>query len=301
MTLLSICIPTRNRINYLKETIGSIIDDGVEPSLYEIIISDNSDNDEVEEYVKRLSIKKINIRYYKNEVKGFYNSINSLSYGNGDFLKLHNDYSKFKKGSLKYLVNLIEENKNSKPMMFFSNGELKAEKLITTASSFNDFIACTSYLNTWSSAFSIWKTDFINTKHDVQSVDSMFPHTSLIFNCAKNNYLICNEVIMENISVEKKGGYNIFYNFCVVYIEMLQEQVDMNNLSTKVFKKLKADMLSNFIAPWYFKTITTDKGYTFDNKNADLNIKKKYGMLGVVKVKVLAYLRLFKEKLRVFF
>lgn len=297
MTLLSICIPTKNRINYLKRTIQSIIDDDVDPSLYEIVISDNSDNDEVKEYIETLSDKKIKIIFFKNELKGFYNSVKALSFGTGDFLKLHNDYSMFSKGSFKYLVELVESNNTAKPIIFFSNGELKSKEILTEVKSFNEFIASTSYLNTWSSAFSIWKSDFINTKHDIHSVDSMFPHTSIIFNCVKNEYIICNKKIMENISVEKKGGYNIFYNFCVIYLEMLQKQVDSNKLKAKVFDRLKSDMLLNFIAPWYFKTITTDKGYTFDNHNADLIIKRKYGLAGLLKVKVLAYLRLFKEKI----
>lgn len=75
---LSICIPTYNRANYLKETLDSIVaqlDDEVE-----IAISDNASTDNTEELVSEYQKKYPNIVYYRsNENKGpdrnYYNVI----------------------------------------------------------------------------------------------------------------------------------------------------------------------------------------------------------------------------------
>jgi len=79
---LSICIPTYNRANYLKETLDSIVnqlDDEVE-----IAISDNASTDHTKELVIEYQKKYSNIVYYQsNENKGpdrnYYNAIKIAS------------------------------------------------------------------------------------------------------------------------------------------------------------------------------------------------------------------------------
>ena len=63
---LSICIPTYNRLNYIKLCLESIFDarKGYEDEV-EIIVSNNASTDSTDDYLK--SIKEKNFRYYRNE------------------------------------------------------------------------------------------------------------------------------------------------------------------------------------------------------------------------------------------
>ncbi|WP_077999252.1 glycosyltransferase [Edwardsiella tarda] len=292
MIYLSICIPTKDRSEQVKKTIQSILDDNVNKSFYQIVISDNSDGLETKEYLDTLLPYGINIKYYKNEKRGFYNSIQSLLLGDGELLKLHNDYTSFKKGEFNYLVNQAIKNVDTKPLMFFSNGVLHLRKDEQLCGSFNDFISIASYLITWSSSFSIWRSDLENMKSSQEDVDSMFPHTSLLLNSQCDKYKIIDREMFRNIKVEKKGGYNIFYNFCILFLDMLKNVKKENRISFFTYEKVKFDLYRNFILTWYYRTIIDSKSnYTFDNRDADINIKKAYGLFGLLGVKIIVRIK----------
>lgn len=77
MSRLSICIPTYNRLISLQETLKSVLNlKELERVNYEIVISDDSNNDETEKYIKDLKSNKI--RYFKNKIKGQFSSLNNL-------------------------------------------------------------------------------------------------------------------------------------------------------------------------------------------------------------------------------
>lgn len=66
MSLLSICIPTYNRINELRELLNSIQSQGVKKELLEIIISDNCSTDGTENMILNFN-EKLNIVYLRKE------------------------------------------------------------------------------------------------------------------------------------------------------------------------------------------------------------------------------------------
>lgn len=289
MIYVSICIPTKDRVDNLRSTIESILSDNVNPSHYQIVISDNSDGNETQEYINTLDNIKYNIKYYKNPVKGFYNSIKSILIGDGLLLKLHNDYSKFNPGSFKELVELVIDNQQTKPLLFFTNGSVKNIATYKKYKKFNSFMIKASYLTTWSSAFSIWKSDLNEIDTSTESVDIMFPHTTLLLKSKNNEFLIYNKVIFQNTTVEKKGGYNIFYNFCILYLKMLR---GTKELTTLTYQKIKWDLYFKFITVWYYRTIINNKkNYTFDNSNADKNISIAYGNIGLFTLKIIVRIK----------
>lgn len=92
---ITIAIPTCNRIDYFKEALFSCFNQSVLP--YEIVIGDDSNNDETEKFIRLLkdSEKKgIVIRYLKNEISlGQLANVNMLiKEAKGDkFMLLHDD------------------------------------------------------------------------------------------------------------------------------------------------------------------------------------------------------------------
>ena len=70
--LLTICIPTFNRISYLEDTIKSIYDNlNSNLNCFEVIILDNCSTDTTSERINILQKSFSNLIYYKNEYKQF--------------------------------------------------------------------------------------------------------------------------------------------------------------------------------------------------------------------------------------
>ena len=92
MILVSICIPTYNQTKYLKLCLDSILKQSFKD--FEVIISDDSTNDSVKDFVA--SYKIPNLHYYKNAVSlgtpGNWNA--SVLKAKGKYIKMmhHDDY-----------------------------------------------------------------------------------------------------------------------------------------------------------------------------------------------------------------
>lgn len=126
--ILSICIPTYNRLDILRNTILSIYADlgNVSMEDFEVVVSDNSKEHTTQPIISEF--KYSNLHYYITECEGFKNSFYALSYGKGDFLKLNNNYTMFKKGTLKILINQLKSLRDSRSQVIYTNGLCKKKE-----------------------------------------------------------------------------------------------------------------------------------------------------------------------------
>lgn len=288
MILLSVCIPTKDRFELLVKTIQSIIADDAPKCKYEIVVSDNSSGDLVEQYCQSLLMQGYQIKHVRNRTLGFYNSIVALESGTGQLLKLHNDYSCFLPGMFNKMLEVVEGNTHAKPTLFFPNGALN----ITGArycSTLDEFVDCTHFQSSWSSAFSIWRDEFEMTPHGKDEVNIMFPHTSLLFSC--RDFYVLNDIFFENSEVKGKGGYNLFQTFCVEYLGLIAGMVTEKKVSKATFLKVKWKLFFNFIAPWYYKTVYVNHGFTYVVDDADVVIKGTYGFFAPIVLKFVCFLK----------
>lgn len=259
--LLSICIPTNGRIDILKNTLDSILYQTNDFSEFEVVLSDNSTTDELPELLKQYT-SYTNIVYQKTTVSGFLNSINALRMGTGLLLKLHNNYTEFRKGSLEIMLETIRQHHMAKPLLFFSNRSLK-NITIEDYYSFDKFMCSLSYFSSWSTGFSIWNSDFY--KYSNIEYDKMFPHTSLLFELNKKGlYIINNKELFFNQNISSKGGYNLFKTFCVEYLGMLDNLLKEENITRRTFLHIKKHMYFNFLIPWYYSTKVKKNNFTYD-------------------------------------
>jgi len=264
--IVSFCIPSNGRVEILKKTLECFFDLNIDVdiSLYEICISDNSQTNETEDMLKIFFNKK-NIVYKKSNILSYLNLIESLKLGNGSLLKLHNDYSIFKKGMLALFINEIKIYVNTKPCMFFTSGNIKLNN--RNINDFDIFLQNISYWSTSATCFSIWKDDFDMLYRHI-NINNMFPHTSFLFNSHyKSEFIIDNQLYIENQPLEKKGGYHITKTFCVDYIEMLYILFEENIITKKTYKLIKSDILYNFFPQWYVDIIIYKDKFTFDISN----------------------------------
>lgn len=130
MPKVSICIPTYNQVEYLKTCIQSILSQDYKD--YEIIISDDSSNNLVEEYLKSLNLGHV-LNYYKNPIAlGTPQNWNyAISLAKGEYIKmLHHDDFFTETNSLAQYVEVLENNKQadfcfSSTLVWYVNTNIK--------------------------------------------------------------------------------------------------------------------------------------------------------------------------------
>ncbi|MBQ3835034.1 MAG: glycosyltransferase [Elusimicrobia bacterium] len=110
--LLSICIPTYNRVDTLKKTLPQILN-FVEKSKYNInvVIGDNASNDGTENYIKSLNSKYI--RYYKNNenISADDNFYKILKFSDGEYAFLLGDKHYILEENFNKILSVLEQKK----------------------------------------------------------------------------------------------------------------------------------------------------------------------------------------------
>jgi abequosyltransferase len=290
-----------NRPENIRLTLRSIMRENIDPAQLQVVISDNSSDDQTMRVLKEFP--NLNIKYYKNPVRGFLNSIEALKQGDGELLKLQNDYSAFLEGGLRKMMLVAERELVRRPQILFTNSGLLKRAKIHRTSSFDDFIASSGYLNTWSTAFSIWRDDLHKLlQQSGLELDDQFPHTSLLLhNSKKVEYLIWDEPIFNNAVVHKKGGYNIFYNFCVIYPAILLGHVKNGEISEETYRSIIKKMRFAFFSRWLALTVycpATRDSFSFDSSEYKRNIVRLYGKNTAMMIKGVAVLYSFAFSVR---
>ena len=111
--LLSICIPTYNRCQYLRKCLVSIAScEGLNYSEIEICVSDNNSTDDTADVIKVFS-KDLNIKYFHQEKNlGFgKNFINVVSMATGEFVWMIGDDDLLMTDSISKVIKLIKSNR----------------------------------------------------------------------------------------------------------------------------------------------------------------------------------------------
>lgn len=274
---LSICIPTYNRLEILKKTLDSIYSDlaDVDIADFEVIISDNEPNHSTKIIVDGFHFE--NLHYYATTSSGFLNSFEVLKFGTAMFLKLHNNYTMFRKGSLKRMIAEVKENSNGKPVMFFTNG-LGQNGQAKRFDTYDAFMYQLSYLSSWSSGFGIWKEDFEIISTTIE-VNNYFPQTSILMTQAQKTHYIINDIpLFDNQDIPNKGGYNIFKVFSVDYVSLIKSAYNSKEISYKTFSKIKIDLLLDYLSVRYFKTVIARMD-NFEKKDIKKSIETHYSTL----------------------
>jgi abequosyltransferase len=282
--LLSICIPTYNRANFLEQTLESIVKQKrfQESNDVEIVISDNCSDDNT----RNVSLDFLNkygekIRYFRNDKNIFDSNFEKvLSHGKGLFLKLNNDTLMQKEGSLDMILQTIEENKESKNILFFSNGVLSIQNKFL-CENLNSFVDHVSFYSTWIGAFGIWKEDFdkfdnFNLRSDLHltQVDVLYR----LINTGKS-VIVNNEILGISVTPLIRGGYDILGVFMDNYFSLLEEQFIDKKISDAVFGSEKKRLLYYFIRPWLIQHKLNPETYIFEEKHSFRRIYRHFNFL----------------------
>lgn len=255
--LLSICIPCFKRINEVRNTLISIYSENSDVSLdnYEVVISDNDPDSEIEDLLSEFPYP--NLKYHKTKCEGFMNSYYVLTYAAGDFLKLHNSQSLFRKGALKSIIEDIKKAKATNDYIFYTNGMLNNNNILVFQD-YNSFMSTLSFWSSWSNGFCIWKKQFDIIKNC--QLNKLFPHTSLFL--AQSNaptYYINDKYLFEVQRIPKRGGHNKFAAFTLDYPYLIDKHYKQGKISkhTKniIFRGLITQMLPTLLFNKYIARI----------------------------------------------
>lgn len=293
-TLLSICIPAFGRLEYLRNTLKSIYSienlNYINFDEFEVIVSDNDPEKGLSSLQTEFNYP--NFKYLNTQCEGFMNSYHVLTYGNGEFLKLHNSQELFNKGALIEMLKIIKLTIEKKPILFFSGGYLLKGKNFNS-NSFDSFISKTAYFTSWSNGFGIWKEDFLQISTD-KKLDKYFPHTSLLFYMHwKKNFKIIDLQLFSTQFVTKRGGHNKFEAFSIHYPSILKEAFKEKYISEKTYKKVLNNILLEYLPMLYFNVKIAKREF-FNSENFEENIKKYFPKGAYYIVIILSFIVPFK-------
>jgi len=304
--LLSICIPTYNRSKYLIETVQSIVEsDGFCEKDVEIVISDNCSPDNTSEVIKKWTNKYKNIHYFKrNKPTEFSdrNFIEVLSLGSGEYLKLNNDIVGFKQGTLKFILDKIKENLDTKTPMFFislihnqiSKNISKLFNLSDPLKEFyfddiNDFIDTVSTASTWIANFSCWRQHFEEIENKDRFMYNQFMQvdwTLAILNLHKKA-----KVYIKNFynpfKIKKEGSVDAFKVHGKKFLQIYEHYLNKGIISKKSYENEKRKVLMKVLIPMLALNLTS--------KNHFFKINSLFDFLKDYKTKIYMYFSMLIE------
>lgn len=254
--LLSICIPTYNRAEYLEKSLDSLVNQE-SFSQIEVVISDNCSTDGTQILCERFCKEHANIHYYRNaENIHDRNFPTVLMRANGVFRKLYNDNMIHFAGELLYLLTLLEKYQKSRPFLFFLHGKIGVKKQkneVCEFQSLDQLVLRTSHHFTWISAFGFWEEDCVHfdTTFDLCDTKIWQSYTGLKNADERKKIVIVSKKMIDWLPVKNRDySYGLYTVFFTNFPELLGQYVDSKKLSAKTLYAVRKHLLFNLAGGW---------------------------------------------------
>lgn len=258
MPLLSLCIPTNGKVEWMIPVIESIYAQGVDNTLFEVVVTDNGVKQDLAKAIKKYTYE--NFHYYHTSSLGFTNQIDAFERCTGIFCKMLNHRSKMLPGSIEKLISLVERYKDEKPILYCAEGNAKGGDIIECKNT-DEFVESLSYWTSWSCGTGAWKDDLKDIHNKM--ADKMFPHTLFLFDLrVESRYVIWNgkyEVMADDTG---KGGYDLFHTFGVGFLDIINGLRIKKRVRQETFIRVKRD-LYGFLSSLYVSEVLLPSKHTF--------------------------------------
>lgn len=238
--LLSICLPTNGVAKWVIPAVRRLYELGTDESLFEVVVADNGgDKSELNEPVKEFA-NHTNFRYVKTNAVGFYNIIECFLAAKGDYMIKLNHRSMLRLGSIEQVIEQAERFFDSKPLIYFSNGNLKHDSILEY-DTFDGYLNELSYLSSLSEGLFFWKEDLLRVPEI--KFAKMSPNVSLMFDSRrKNKFVLVDKRLWWDQDGKGKFGYDLFDTFAVLYMDLVNEVRVDGSITKKTFLKIKDDI-----------------------------------------------------------
>lgn len=270
--LLSICIPTNGIVEWVVPVIESIYSQGVDNSLFEVVVTDNGGKPDLGEAVKKFDCP--NFRYYETTSQGFTNQIDAFEKCHGVFCKMLNHRSKMMLGSIDALINLVRKYQATKPIIYCAEGHAKGGEIVECANT-DEFVKSLGVWTSWSCGTGAWKQDLKDIRN--KKVDSLFSHTVFLFDLREESeYVIWNGKYEIQASDRGKGGYDVFYAFSVRILDLISDLRRAGRVTDNTFAMVKKEAF-DFVAGIYYHNNIRHEDYTFKIQDIRQSMGVYYG------------------------
>lgn len=284
--ILSLCIPTNGAVQWVLPVLDSIYRQKFDLTKVEVVITDNGKDSQLAGYLKEYSYP--NLRYIKTNDEGFLNLVTSLKEGNGLFCKMINHRSVLVDGAIEKLLNLVERYKDSQPIIYCSSGMINTPEIVE-CKNVDELLQNLSYWCSLSAGIGFWKNDISHI--DEIDLNVMFPNTSMLFHIREDaHYLIWNYSYQIMADDAGKGGYDVFYTFAVVLLDLVRDLCVAGRVTTQTFLKLKMDLLA-FVEGLYFGEVVLPTKHTFIIKDVKQSLMVYYGAYYYYRMVIKSYIK----------
>lgn len=265
--VVSLCLPTNGVIEWVFPVLDSIYRQNVDDSLFEVIVTDNGENDEFKTMMEKYAKEKANLIYKKTNAFMFHNQLEALKLASGEYFKLINHRGVFLEGALSEMIAIIERYQQEKPVIYFSNNAIKENYELD---SFDAFVKHLGIYASWTTGVGIWKSDYDNLPADIK-IDKISPHSCILFSERhKSKYVINNLHFCKEIegSHANKGTYDLFKAFGVEELSITQNLYIDGDISADTLKSVK-NAYKRFLQRCYFKFVIKKQPCSYDLSGFD--------------------------------
>lgn len=278
--VISICIPTYNRANALRQSLERYINCIGFDDTVEIVISDNASTDDTRQVAMEFVSKYDNIKYFRNEENIRDSNFElALKRGTGKYLKLQNDTTLFNKDAFVYMKDCISKSDENLPIFFtndFIYTKFKGQEVIN-CNSFNDYVSSLSTYVTAISCFGVWKSQ-------LEDIKDFTKYTKFLLNQDDWSYQLLEkhgECVLYNRHYyeglpKKSGGYHWFQVHLDNYYKIMQPYIDKGLISDSVVKQDKKYLLKHFIPELKYIYVYPINGWKFEKKGTFRYLWKYY-------------------------
>ncbi len=254
--LLSICIPTYNRAEYLEKSLDSLVNQE-NFSQIEVVISDNASTDATSDVCRKFTERYPNIFYYRNE-----ENIHDRNFpvvlmkAHGKFRKLYNDNMIHLPESIAYLKSVVESFLSERPFLFFLHGKTgvkSQDEDIYECKNLDDLILSTSHHFTWLSGFGFWEDDCKNLESEFSLCDTKIwqTHKGLKTAASRKKSFIITKKMIELQRIQKRDfSYGLYTVFFQNFPALLFQYERTGLLSEKAIAKVRKHMLFTLAGGW---------------------------------------------------
>lgn len=243
--LLSICIPTFSRNEFLINMIRSVgeqIEFNQLQDKVEIIISDNCSFDETESKINNLiSSGKTYIRYFKNEknIGVVRNLMQTIKYANGRFWMFYGDDDLMSPNALPTILDILEKNKDIPVFVFKQRGY----NLINETSLKSIYQCAELYFYYMGNACSVMNTSSAKqelSRYYDSIISTCWPQTHLMFLCMYSSalskpVLVCNVEVYQSQLKDDNNILNPFYVYDSTFYSLIRLGYTLSQQKDKLF------------------------------------------------------------------
>ena len=254
--LLSICIPTYNRSEILKNTIKSITGQEIfrETELVQIVVSDNASSDTTPEVMQKFLLEfPQKIRYIRltKPIDPHFNFENALKNGSGEFVKLLADATCFSKGQLELFVKELQENQSYNVILTQSLSIGVGKTRIIK--SVEELLSSYSFNLSWISIFCFRRSTLFALPDPFRYWFLFFPQMDIVFRLIKaGNPVLCLNNRYFTPQAKLYSNRNEAHIFGDCYLNLLEKYLFTGDISKKTYKREKINTLILQTIPFYF-------------------------------------------------